>query len=604
MNSKRRRKNKMNNNKITNHKTKLLAKLFIFGIMSVFILALIANISLASAEFDTTINAKLNNEDTDFYIQTDSSSGPGLDYLDFEVRSYPSGNYSFLYAVTEGSDLIIHSFNLSRMPQTFNLVYEVSPAQAGTLALSWNTNSEQYYTLTLYDYGTDSSRTTLVDTIKMGAVSSYSASHISATKRYFKITANNATCGDGVKNQGELGTDCGGPCANSCPRGPSSCISECVSGAKKCSGNGVQVCALSSDGCNKWGAITSCKTGETCSNGVCVPTDCSCAALTCEGETCNNGLCPGTLKANCIGRGCGTAPNGCGSCGSCNEGFRCEDGDCFLIPLECKSNSECSDGYSCIAGNCICSSETCKSEIEKPKEIPENILKISDESCSSDFACDSWSECNAQYEMSGLITGSDIKGERTRECKDKNSCYANFKEIKECSLKEEITVSTTTWCNQELTEIKNLKGNILARLKTLPTGKFVAVDLNVETEGYCYYCYNGIQDNDETDIDCGGPTCQSCEKKKEAFSKSYLYVFNFVKAWIILFALIFAVLLALLIVLFKKLYLELRNYIRHKRAMKKVLVKIPHHMPHHLHSSEHLKHYFHKDHHARPNHKK
>ncbi|MBN2361379.1 MAG: hypothetical protein JXR83_18150, partial [Deltaproteobacteria bacterium] len=53
-----------------------------------------------------------------------------------------------------------------------------------------------------------------------------------------------------------------------------SCSDECpTSGAKACEGNGVKTCGNhDQDPCLEWSAVTDCKPGESCSNGICSAT--------------------------------------------------------------------------------------------------------------------------------------------------------------------------------------------------------------------------------------------------------------------------------------------------------------------------------------------
>ena len=52
----------------------------------------------------------------------------------------------------------------------------------------------------------------------------------------------------------------------------SSCSDSCsTSGIKQCSGSGYKTCGnYDSDSCLEWSSITSCSSGQTCSNGQCV----------------------------------------------------------------------------------------------------------------------------------------------------------------------------------------------------------------------------------------------------------------------------------------------------------------------------------------------
>jgi hypothetical protein len=62
----------------------------------------------------------------------------------------------------------------------------------------------------------------------------------------------------------EEGTTCLFECKKTCEN-------ECVSGKKRCAGNGYQECGnFYSDPCREWSLVTSCGQDQTCKNGVCV----------------------------------------------------------------------------------------------------------------------------------------------------------------------------------------------------------------------------------------------------------------------------------------------------------------------------------------------
>jgi len=50
--------------------------------------------------------------------------------------------------------------------------------------------------------------------------------------------------------------------------GSQQCTNDCSSGSLQCSGNGYQTCGnYDADSCLEWGSVTSCPSGQTCSNG-------------------------------------------------------------------------------------------------------------------------------------------------------------------------------------------------------------------------------------------------------------------------------------------------------------------------------------------------
>ena len=67
----------------------------------------------------------------------------------------------------------------------------------------------------------------------------------------------------------------------------------------------------------------------------------------------------------------------------------------------------------------------------------------------------------------------------------------------------------------ELPEVK------ITRYKESKIGSLIRVDINFLATtfgGYCDYCYDGVKNYDEENVDCGGPNCQSCLVPKKFFN--------------------------------------------------------------------------------------
>ncbi len=106
-----------------------------------------------------------------------------------------------------------------------------------------------------------------------------------------------------------------------------SCTNECSnSGDKQCSGNGYQTCGnYDSDSCLEWNSVTSCSSSETCSNGACIPITPTCTdecpsngAKQCSGsgyQTCGNYDSDSCLEWNSVT--------------SCPSGQTCSNGACI-----------------------------------------------------------------------------------------------------------------------------------------------------------------------------------------------------------------------------------------------------------------------------------
>jgi hypothetical protein len=98
----------------------------------------------------------------------------------------------------------------------------------------------------------------------------------------------------------------------------------------------------------------------------------------------------------------------------------------------------------------------------------------------------------------------------------------------------DINANVTEWCQEEYVEIYEKSTNkLVSRVKEedidLGVKNLSRIDISflvTEFTGYCDYCYNGIQDFDETGVDCGGPNCPECVK--ESFFFNWLF-------WLLLF---------------------------------------------------------------------
>ncbi len=147
-------------------------------------------------------------------------------------------------------------------------------------------------------------------------------------------------CGDGTCSGAETCSSCPSDC------GSCSCTNECTSAT--CAGTGAyKPCGnYDSDSCLEYGPVTSCGTGQTCSNGVC--------GGGCTSES-NSAFCTR------LGKNCGsvTALDNCGisrtaNCGTCTSGT-CADNVCAAscTASNCPAPKVCYQGSCCTKKNCI-----------------------------------------------------------------------------------------------------------------------------------------------------------------------------------------------------------------------------------------------------------
>jgi len=134
--------------------------------------------------------------------------------------------------------------------------------------------------------------------------------------------------------------------------------------------------------------------------------------------------------------------------------------------------------------------------------------------CSPKFICSGWGICHAEYTIDMIVSNQPIQGISYRYCKDENKCFPDIVDSEKCENKMNITTRVTRWCNSDYLEVVDGYGRVLSRLKNTNIKSGLDISLNMMDKGYCYYCYDGKKDFDETSKDCGG-SCISCAELKK-----------------------------------------------------------------------------------------
>ncbi len=196
---------------------------------------------------------------------------------------------------------------------------------------------------------------------------------------------------------------------------------------------------------------------------------------------------------------------------------------------ECEENwicdwSRCENGYttpSCIDIN------NCETEFNIPKKISCN------KDCIPNISCTEWGECSIDYNFYTLNTfykKNTLNGIRYRTCHDHNYCVNNYVETKNCSTSIDIEIKEFTKCGTQYLGVYNLINDslIASIVKNLNDKKSLEIDFSNNLKSvYCPYCFNGILDGDEIDIDCGG-SCKTCEDRNTISSFKENFIEKFV----------------------------------------------------------------------------
>jgi hypothetical protein len=125
----------------------------------------------------------------------------------------------------------------------------------------------------------------------------------------------------------------------------------------------------------------------------------------------------------------------------------------------------------------------------------------------------------------------ELKGKRSRICRDLNYCGEITNDVRDCFISVDIYTKKLYKCSIEYVGIYNkLDDSLIARIEIgSPNNPFLNIKIDEGVEHpYCDYCYDGIENGDEEAVDCGGG-CISCEDKyKKIIFKKDTWWDNFV----------------------------------------------------------------------------
>jgi len=220
---------------------------------------------------------------------------------------------------------------------------------------------------------------------------------------------------------------------------------------------------------------------------------------------------------------------------NCTENWQCEWSLCdnrYTQPSECKDLNDCRTNAD------YPSSKVC--------------------SCSPQWQCEDWSDCQAEYTLNDLIAGKiKTRGIQERECVDNLSCYNTTGFEQYCDLNIPIVAKEVEWCNENYVEIyEKADYRLVSRVKMVEISNITRVNIGFiisKFGDYCGYCYDGKQDYNEERIDCGGPNCPACTEAPVV--KEFDFGLIRIGLW----------LLAIILVIILLIYL----YYKHRKEKKK-----------------------------------
>ncbi len=231
----------------------------------------------------------------------------------------------------------------------------------------------------------------------------------------------------------------------------------------------------------------------------------------------------------------------CGEWEICSEGVQrrsCNDLSNCAISTDSPISAQRCDG-ACVE-NWECEWSGCESGFSVPKckdlngcgtsfGVPEKLSCDKGGKCSPDVSCSDWAKCDVDYDFVDLIGSDkiiDLEGSMSRVCVDKKGCVATSKEEKACSVSVDIYTKRFERCGDSYIGIYDvLNDETLAVLKDGGGSEFYLNIYFDEASGvYCDYCFDGVMNGDEVDVDCGG-SCRECQEEVVVKKKWWQSIF-------------------------------------------------------------------------------
>lgn len=166
----------------------------------------------------------------------------------------------------------------------------------------------------------------------------------------------------------------------------------------------------------------------------------------------------------------------CNDWEECIEGKQqriCTDSTNCLIPSDIPDFTQdcnCKENWQCTWSNCQngFTTPSCKdlNDCGFDDSKPETLQCLSESACSPSVECESWSNCIIELGISQLIDIQQIKGFKSRLCKDKNNCISPTYERKECSITSNIYTKEIEWGNEKYLEVyEKSTDKLISRVK-------------------------------------------------------------------------------------------------------------------------------------------
>ncbi len=180
---------------------------------------------------------------------------------------------------------------------------------------------------------------------------------------------------------------------------------------------------------------------------------------------------------------------------------------------ECFPEYKCGMWQDCIEGlqSRVCVDDKCNS-----KDIIERRF-CEDLNCVPNIKCTEWTGCFYTDRVEDLFMAKiKFGGYKTRECVDSANCVDSFSEEGVCDEVFDLDIKEVKYCGRDYVSINDpLSKKEIAKIN-LESWKKNRLDMTFSsgTTKYCPSCFNGLKDENEEQIDCGGD-CRLCKKERQ-----------------------------------------------------------------------------------------
>jgi len=235
-----------------------------------------------------------------------------------------------------------------------------------------------------------------------------------------------------------------------------------------------------------------------------------------------------------------------GGAGACISSWSCTEGPCIdgTMKITCTDTKSCLTSTNLPSG-CVKSGHakcvktvSCGEEEEEEENVteifPEEELTLEEEAeqisqelgCTPIFECGDWQECRVDYGFDDLVEADyiNISGIQIRNCYDTTDCVGYpIEEEQACIVTVPVSLIEDAWGNETYVFVQDeTTGQTVARIKL---GSLFLTFMPTNYLGYYDYCFDKIQNYDETDVDCGGPNCPTCA---EVYYDNFIMIKSFV----------------------------------------------------------------------------